>query len=59
MSRLSAEMLRALENPDLRATFARVGVQPTPMDAERFDAFVRSEMRTFQTIIRDNNLKVD
>jgi tripartite-type tricarboxylate transporter receptor subunit TctC len=59
VARLSAEMLRALENPNVRAAFARVGVQPAPMDADRFDAFVRSEMRNFQAIIRDNHLKVD
>lgn len=59
ISRLSAEMLRALENAELRATFARLGILPAPMDAEQFDAFVRSEMRTFQAIIRDANLKVE
>ena len=58
IARLSAEMLRALENAELRSTFARVGIQPAPMDAEQFDTFVRSEMRTFQAIIRDTNLKV-
>ena len=58
IARLSAEVLRALENPGLRSTFARVGVQPAPMDAEQFTTFVRSEMTTFQAIIRDTNLKV-
>jgi tripartite-type tricarboxylate transporter receptor subunit TctC len=58
IARLSAEMLRAIDNPEVRAAFARVGVQPAPMDAEQFDAFVRSEMRTFQAIIRDSNLKM-
>jgi tripartite-type tricarboxylate transporter receptor subunit TctC len=58
IARLSGEMLRAVDNPEVRATFARVGVQPAPMDAEQYDAFVRSEMRTFQAIIRDSNLKV-
>jgi hypothetical protein len=30
-----------------------------PMDGPQFDALVRSEMRTFQAIIRDANLKLD
>ena len=59
IGRLSAEMLRALENAELRSTFARLGIEPAPMDADQFDAFVRSEMRTFQAIIRDANLKVE
>ena len=59
IARLSAEMLRAVENPEVRATFARVGVQPGPMEAEQFDAFVRSEMRTYQAIIRDSNLRME
>jgi tripartite-type tricarboxylate transporter receptor subunit TctC len=58
IARLSAEMLRAVDNAEVRAAFARVGVQPAPMDAGQYDAFVRSEMRTFQAIIRDSNLKV-
>lgn len=59
IARLSAEMVRAVESPELRATFARVGVQPAPLDSDQFDAFVKSEMRTFQAIIRDNNLKLN
>ena len=58
VARLSAEMLRALEDPGLRSTFARVGVQPAPMDAQQFNAFVRSEMAIFQAVIRDANLNV-
>jgi tripartite-type tricarboxylate transporter receptor subunit TctC len=58
IGRLSAEMLRALENAELRSNFARLGIVTMPMDGPEFDALVRSEMRTFQTIIRDANLKL-
>jgi tripartite-type tricarboxylate transporter receptor subunit TctC len=59
IARLSTEMLRALDNSELRATFARLGIVTMPMDAEQFDAFMRSESRTFQGIIRTANLKVE
>lgn len=58
IGRLSAEMLRALENAELRSNFARLGIVTMPMDGPQFDALVRSEMRTFQAIIRDANLKL-
>jgi tripartite-type tricarboxylate transporter receptor subunit TctC len=58
VARLTGEMLRAMENTELRSNFARLGISPMAMDADQLDAFVRSEMRTFQTIIREANLKI-
>jgi tripartite-type tricarboxylate transporter receptor subunit TctC len=52
-------MRRALENAEVRATFARLGISPMPLAPEAFDAFLRSEMGTFATVIRDARIKVE
>jgi tripartite-type tricarboxylate transporter receptor subunit TctC len=59
IARLSAEMLRALETPEARAGFARLSIAPAPMGAEEFGAFIRAEMRRYEPIIRQANIKAD
>lgn len=59
MARLSTEMLRALESPALRNAFAKLGISPAPMGPEAFDAFIRAEMRRYDAIIKQANIKAD
>lgn len=59
IARLSVEMRRALENPEVRATFAKLGISAMPLPPEQFDAFLRSEMGAFAAVIRDAHIKVE
>jgi tripartite-type tricarboxylate transporter receptor subunit TctC len=59
ISRLSAEMRRALESPEVRSMFARLGISATPLTAEQFEEFLRSETRMFATVIRESNIKAE
>jgi tripartite-type tricarboxylate transporter receptor subunit TctC len=59
VTRLSAEMRRSLDNPDVRASFARLGLSVMPLSAEQFDEFLRNETRAFAAIIRDGNIKAE
>jgi tripartite-type tricarboxylate transporter receptor subunit TctC len=59
VARLSAEMRRALDNAEVRASFAKLGISPMPLGAEQFDAFLRDETRSFAAIIRDGNIKAE
>jgi tripartite-type tricarboxylate transporter receptor subunit TctC len=59
VNRLSEEMRRAVERPEVRASFAKVGLAVMPMASDEFDAFMRDEMKGFAQVIRDNNIKVD
>jgi tripartite-type tricarboxylate transporter receptor subunit TctC len=59
VTRLSTEMRRALDNPDVRASFAKLGLEVMPMPADQFDEFLRSETRAFAAIIREGNIKAE
>ena len=59
ISRLSAEMRRALESPDVRSMFAKLGISATPLSSEQFQEFLRSETRMFAAVLRESNIKVE
>ena len=59
ISRLSAEMRRALENPDVRSMFGKLGISATPLSPEQFQEFLRSETRMFAAVLHDSNIKVE
>ncbi len=59
VTRLSSEMRGALENPEVRAGFAKLGLVVMPMSAEQFGEFLRDETRTFAAIIREGNIKAE
>lgn len=57
LSRLNAETKKAIEQPDARAAFAKVGVEPrgtSPADAA---AFIRAEHEKWGKVVRDAKLK--
>jgi tripartite-type tricarboxylate transporter receptor subunit TctC len=59
INRLSAEMRRALENPQTRSMFAKLGITPTPLAPEPFAAFLSSESRMFADVIRDSHIQAE
>jgi tripartite-type tricarboxylate transporter receptor subunit TctC len=59
VDRLSAEILRALQLPEVRDVIAKGGLTPAPLAAAEFDAFLRAEMQRNEKIARAVNLKID
>jgi len=59
IDRLNAEIIRALELPEVRDPLLRQGLTPAPMTPEQFTAFIRSEMERNATIIKTLNLKIE
>lgn len=59
IDRLNAEIIRALELPEVRDPLIRQGLNPAPMTPEQFTAFIRSEMERNATIIKTLNLKIE
>ncbi len=59
IDRLSAEIGRALRLPEVNDALNRVGMNPAPMAAGEFDAFIRREMDTNGRIIGKLNLKIE
>ena len=59
IERLATEMLRAVEKPEVKATFAKLGIVPLPMGPAEFDAFLRSEMAAFEKTIKQGNIRAE
>jgi tripartite-type tricarboxylate transporter receptor subunit TctC len=59
VERLSAAMLRAVHAPETKAAFSRLSISQAPMGAEEFDAFLRAQMRSYETTVRQANIKAD
>jgi tripartite-type tricarboxylate transporter receptor subunit TctC len=59
LARLSREVIRALEAPDLRQKLAAMGVDPWPGTPEELAGLVRSETARYGALIRSIGLKLD
>jgi tripartite-type tricarboxylate transporter receptor subunit TctC len=59
IERLSIEMRRAIERPEVRSMLAGLGISITPLAAEQFEGFLRNETRLFAAVIRDANIQAE
>ncbi|MEA3153095.1 MAG: hypothetical protein QOK44_684, partial [Betaproteobacteria bacterium] len=56
---LSAELLRAMQLPDVREALIKAGIYPAPAGPEEFDAIMRADVRKIQKIVKEAKLKLD
>jgi tripartite-type tricarboxylate transporter receptor subunit TctC len=59
VDRLSVEIGRALQLPEVNDALVRVGLTAGAMTPAEFDAFIRSEMQKNGRIVRSLKLKVE
>jgi tripartite-type tricarboxylate transporter receptor subunit TctC len=59
IDRLSAEIARALELPEVKDQMAKQGMTPASMRPEEFDAFLRAEGQRNERIIKTLKLKIE
>ena len=59
VTRLSTEIMRALEQPVVKAAFGKVGFVPAPLNPEQFDAFIRAEIQRYEKIARKANIRIE
>ncbi len=59
VERLSAEIGRALQLPEVTAALGKLGLTPGPLSPGEFDAFLRKEMQGNEKIIRKLNLRIE
>ena len=59
VNRLSAEILRALQLPEVKDIITRIGMNAAGLPAAEFDAFLRAELRSNEKIARAVNLRID
>jgi tripartite-type tricarboxylate transporter receptor subunit TctC len=59
VSKLNAEVRRALETSDVRDKLRHEGITPNRLDAKEFNAFVADEIRRWGPIVRTSGAKKD
>jgi len=59
VNRLSAEILRALQIPEVKDVITKVGLNVAALGAGEFDAFLRAELQRNEKIAREVNLRID
>jgi tripartite-type tricarboxylate transporter receptor subunit TctC len=57
LSRLNTEVRSALQDPAVRAAFAKVGIEPRGTGVEEGASFVRDEFQKWAGVVRDGQLK--
>ncbi len=57
LAKLSGEIARIVELPDVKERLRALGADPAPTTPEGFDAHVRAEVAKFEKIVRDAGIK--
>jgi tripartite-type tricarboxylate transporter receptor subunit TctC len=57
LTKLSREIARTVELPDVQERLRGLGAEPAPMTPEAFDAHLHSEVVKFKKIVRDAGIK--
>jgi tripartite-type tricarboxylate transporter receptor subunit TctC len=53
ISKLNAEVAKAVNSPDLRSRFEQVGVDPQSLSVEQFTVFIKSETARWAKVVKD------
>src|ERR1035437_7135047 len=59
IAKLNAELVRIVNLPDIRERLRQMSAEPVGNTPEQFDAFVKSEIAKWGTVIKALNLRVD
>ncbi|HSN20440.1 MAG TPA: tripartite tricarboxylate transporter substrate binding protein [Usitatibacter sp.] len=59
VARLDKEVLKALEQPEVKSRLERLGAVVDPQDSQAFGAFLRSETQTWAEVIRKAGIKAE
>ena len=57
VQKISADVARAMQDPELMAAYAKIGIEPRAMNAETIAAYVREEMKKYQFIARQARIE--
>ena len=59
VSRLNAEVNRAVQNPELRQRLAAGGSEPLGGSSDQYAAYLRSELQRWSKVVRDSGARAD
>jgi tripartite-type tricarboxylate transporter receptor subunit TctC len=59
VARLNREVVRILSEPELKARWSAIGIEPRPDSPEAFDRLIREDVALFTRIARASNIRGD
>ena len=59
VNRLSAEIVRALQIPEVKESLFKQGITVTPMGSAEYDAIVRAEIPRIEKVVRQAGIRLD
>ena len=59
LNRLNAEFVRALNDPEVREQLAQHGLVPDPMTRQELADFIAAESKTWATVVKERNIKME
>lgn len=59
VDKLAAEVAEALRSPEIKSMSTRLGVRLVGSTPEVFAAYMKSELRKYEQVVRENNIRVD
>jgi tripartite-type tricarboxylate transporter receptor subunit TctC len=57
VQKINADINKAMQDPDVKASYARAGIRAQPMSPESFGSFVRSEINKYTKIAKDAKIE--
>ena len=58
VNRLKAEVLKALDTPEVKERFAKLGAEPWTLKPEQFDAYLKDEIKSNAALVKAAGLEV-
>lgn len=59
ITKIHAEVVKALNSPDVRDKLVAMGSDPVASTSEEFSAYVKAELARWGKVIRDNNIRTE
>jgi tripartite-type tricarboxylate transporter receptor subunit TctC len=59
VKKFNTDLVRALQDPDVKKRFADLGVDAISSTPEAFGSFIRTEMNKYAKLIKEANIKVN
>jgi tripartite-type tricarboxylate transporter receptor subunit TctC len=57
VNKVNAQVAQALQAPEVREQFAKLGITPSPMKPEEFARFVREQIDTYRRIVKQADIQ--
>jgi len=57
VQKINADLNAVVQQPEVRAQFAKLGIQPAPLKPEEFAKFVRGEIEVYRRIVKQANIQ--